>query len=88
MHENREISAVPAVVNRAGQGRPVVYNPDMHAAEKSDTVIVPMKVPNKIGKPIAEVLEGRPVTKGKIEKDVCDLYSGTGVSIERTGQNT
>jgi hypothetical protein len=33
---------------------------------------------------VAEVLEGRPVTKGKFWKDVCDLYAETGESIERT----
>jgi len=31
-----------------GQGRPVAYNPDKYAAEKSDIGVVPMKVPNKI----------------------------------------
>jgi hypothetical protein len=33
---------------------------------------------------MAEVLEGRPVTKGKFWRVVCDLYAGTGGSIERT----
>ena len=67
MHENREISAVPVkdVVWWVGQGRPVAYNPDMYAAEKSDIGILPVKVPNKVGKPTAEVLEERPDGQGE-----------------------
>jgi hypothetical protein len=51
MHENREISAVPVkdVVWWVGQGRPVAYNPDKYAAEKSDIGILPVRVPNKVG---------------------------------------
>jgi hypothetical protein len=37
----------------------------MYAPEKSDIGIVPEKEPNKIGKPVAEVLEGRLVANGK-----------------------
>jgi len=48
----------------------------------------PVKAPNKIGKPIAEVLEGRPATKGNSEENVCDLYTEAGGSIERAGQDT
>jgi hypothetical protein len=33
---------------------------------------------------MAEALEGRPVTKGKFWRVVCDLYAETGESIERT----
>ncbi len=67
MHENREISAVPIkdVVWWVGQGRPVAYNPDKYAAEKSDIGILPVKVPNKVGKPTAEVLEERPDGQGE-----------------------
>jgi RNA-directed DNA polymerase len=35
----------------------------MYGAEKSDIGIVPKKAPNKMGRPIAEVLEGRGLTK-------------------------
>jgi hypothetical protein len=55
----------------------------VYGAEKSDTGIVPVKAPNNIGGPMAEVLEGRPVTKGNSGKVVCDLYTGTGGNIER-----
>jgi hypothetical protein len=37
----------------------------MNASEKSDIGIVPEKEPNKIGRSIAEVLEGRLVANGK-----------------------
>ena len=43
----------------------MAYNPDMYAAEKSDIGIVPVKVPNKVGKPTAEVLEERPDGQGE-----------------------
>ena len=66
----------------------MAYNPDMNASEKSDIGIVPMKVLNKMGRSIAEVLEGRPMTKGNSEEDDCDLYTETGGSIERTRQDT
>ena len=43
----------------------MAYNPGMYAAEKSDNGIVPAKVSNKTGQPIAEMPEERPLTKGK-----------------------
>lgn len=49
-------------------GKACGRDPDVYAAEKSDTGVVPKKVPNKIGLPIAEALEGRPVTKGNSEE--------------------
>jgi hypothetical protein len=56
----------------------------MHAVEKSDNGIIPVKASNKIGQPIAETLEERPLTKGISEYDDCDLYSEIGGSIDRT----
>jgi len=47
MHENREISTVPVLFRRVGQGRPVAYNPDMYTVEKSDSGVVPVKASNK-----------------------------------------
>lgn len=43
------------------------HNLNAYIFEKSDTDIVPEKEPNKVGYPksMAEVLEGREVTKGK-----------------------
>jgi hypothetical protein len=60
----------------------------MHAAEKSDTGVVPMKGPNKGEKSSTEVLEGRPVTKGKTGEANCDLYAETRVNIAWTLQAT
>jgi len=58
----------------------------MHAAEQSDIGVVPKKEPNKIACPhaVAEVSEGRLMTKGNFWKVVCDLYTETGESIEWT----
>jgi len=66
------------LLRRVGQGRPVAYNPDMYAVEKSDNGVVPVKASNKIGQPIAERLEERPLTKGNSEDDDCELYSEIG----------
>ena len=63
---------------RVGQGRPVAYNPGMYAAEKSDSGIVPVKALNKIGQPIAERLEERPLAKGNSEWNDCELYTEIG----------
>ena len=49
-------------------GKACGRNPDVYVAEKSDTGIVLKKVPNNIGWPMAEVLEGRPETKGNSEE--------------------
>ena len=62
----------------------MAYNPDMYAVEKSDSGVVPVKASNKIGQPIAERLEERPLAKGNSEYDDCQLYSGIGGSIDRT----
>ena len=59
MHENRETSVAPdAVTGRSGKA--YSQTPDMHAAEGSDSGVVPMSQPNKSGQPQAEVGEGRP----------------------------
>lgn len=40
----------------------------MNGQEKSDTGIVAVKPTNKAGKPAAELVEPRPVTKGNAER--------------------
>jgi len=65
MHENRETSVAPdAVTGRSGKanGR----TPDTHAAEESDSGVVPLSQPNKSGQPQAEIGEGRPGIKENI----------------------
>jgi len=56
----------------------VAYNPDMYAVEESDSGVVPVKASNKIGQPMAEKLEERPLAKGNSEYDDCNLYSEIG----------
>lgn len=49
-------------------GKVCGHTPDMHDTEKSDIVVVPKKASNKIGQPMAEMLEGKTVTKGNSEE--------------------
>ena len=56
----------------------MAYNPDMYAVEKSDSGVVPLKASNKIGQPIAEGLEERPLAKGNSEWNDCELYTEIG----------
>ena len=58
-----EVSSVSAVVVADGAGKAKSRNPVVNADEKSDTPIVPEKLPNKGVSP-AEVMEGRGVAKG------------------------
>jgi RNA-directed DNA polymerase len=85
MHENRETSAVPeSVTGRSGKaaGR----TPDMHAAEESDSGVVPMNQPNKSGQPQAEVGEGRPEIKENIaQSNTRPTQSGASVSQGLSG---
>jgi len=53
----------------------------MHAAEKSDTGIVPKKALNKAEKAVAEGLEGRPVTEGNSEETTANCTQGQGEAL-------
>ena len=58
MHENREASKASAQwVDRSAKAQS--RTADMHAMEESDCRVVPVKQPNKEGKPLAEAVEGR-----------------------------
>ena len=85
MHENRETSVAPdAVTGRSGKadGR----TPDMHAAEESDRGVVPMNQPNKSGKPLAEVGEGRPwIKENAAQLNTRPTQSGASVSQRLSG---
>ena len=85
MLENREISFVSDRSNRLADrsGKVCGHNPDMYANEKSDIVIVPKKGPNNIVKAIAEVLEGRPMTKGNSEKLTATCTQRQGKALNR-----
>ena len=60
-----EISSVPA--QAGGTGKVKSRTPVIYAVEKSDSPIVPQKLPNK-GFPPAEAVEGRGGTKGNAEQ--------------------
>jgi len=59
MHENREISSTPWSTDQGRSAKAINRTADMHALEKSDCAVVPVKQPNKGGQPSAEVGEGR-----------------------------
>lgn len=71
LNRNCEISSVPAEQFAAGgSGKAIGRKPDIHAGEKSDACVVPMKGPNNsaAGKPVvAEGLEGRRAAKSNAE---------------------
>ena len=45
-------------------------NPSMHDREKSDRLVVPAKLPNKLGEPGAEVVEGRGLPEGNTAREI------------------
>src|SRR5258708_4850937 len=59
MHENREISSAPWSSDQGRSAKATSRTADMHVLEKSDCAVVPVKQPNKEGRPSAEVVEGR-----------------------------
>jgi len=61
MHENWEVSIASARADRSGKANN--RTPDMHAVEKSDCAVVPMKLANKEAQASAELVEGRARTK-------------------------
>jgi len=62
-HGSSEISLVSGAIRPDGVGKVNDRNPTIYANEKSDTSIVPEKLPNKGINP-AEAMEGRGVAKG------------------------
>lgn len=62
-HGSSEISSVPGASWPGGTGKVNDRNPVIDADEKSDTPVVPKKLPNKGANP-AEAMEGRGVAKG------------------------
>ena len=85
MHENRETSVVPeAKTGRSGKA--VSQTPDMHAAEESDSSVVPMNQPNNSGKPWAEAGKGRLEIKENItQPNTRPTQSGVSVSQGLSG---
>ena len=55
----------------------------MHDREKSDRLVVPAKLPNKLGEPGAEVVEGRGLLEGNTASETRPgLRAGPGVSSD------
>jgi RNA-directed DNA polymerase len=66
MHENREISSAPWSDDQGRTAKAMNRTADMHALEKSDCAVIPVKEPNKGGQPSAEAVEGRAQTEENI----------------------
>jgi group II intron reverse transcriptase/maturase len=66
MHENREISSAPWSGDQGRSAKAMNRTAGTHALEKSDCAVVPVKQPNKEGRPSAEAVEGRAQTKENI----------------------
>jgi len=63
IRENRETSCPPPGQSEGRVGKAVGQKPAMHGHEESDRPILPAKLPNKTGGPVAEVMEGRGLVK-------------------------
>jgi group II intron reverse transcriptase/maturase len=64
MHENRETSETPAGKPVAGRwAKATSRKAHMHVSEGSDSGVLPVKRSNNNGQPLAESVEGRPLTK-------------------------
>ena len=67
--ENRETPQSPAAPNEAGRREKAMSNkPLMHGGGESYSGVVPAKQPNKGGRPLAEVVEERPLAKENAEQ--------------------
>jgi hypothetical protein len=86
-----EVLVMPVLDGSRG-GRPALVgprgerlggNPSMHDREKSDRLVVPAKLPNKLGVPGAEVAEGRGLPEGNTASETRPGRSaGQGVSSD------
>lgn len=64
MHENRETSETPAANSAAGRwAKATSQKAHVYVSEGSDSGVIPVKRSNNNGKPLAEGVEGRPLTK-------------------------
>ena len=68
MHENREISSAPPVIDEGRSVKAHSRTTDTHALEKSDCAVLPVNRPNKGGQPPAEAGEGRAQMKENIDQ--------------------
>jgi hypothetical protein len=81
MHENREISSTPWSDNQGRSAKAINRTADVHVLEKSDCAVVPVKQPNKGGKPSAEAVEGRvQVVENIVQSHMLLTWSGNCMS--------
>jgi hypothetical protein len=66
MHENREISSSPSLVEEGRSAKAINHNADVHMLEKSHCAVVPVNQPNKGAHALAEVGEERAQMKENI----------------------
>jgi group II intron reverse transcriptase/maturase len=66
MHENREISSTPLLVQEGRSAKAINRNADVHVLEKSHCAVVPVNQLNKGANALAEVGEGRAQMKENI----------------------
>ena len=59
MHENREISITPSLVEEGRSAKAINHNAGVYVVEKSHGAVVPVNQPNKGADALAEVGEGR-----------------------------
>ena len=68
MHENREISSAPSVIDEGRSVKAHSRTTDTHALEKSDCAVLPVNRPNKGGQLPTEAGEGRAQMKENIDQ--------------------
>ncbi len=59
MHENREVSSTPLLVEEGRSAKAINHNADVYVPEKSHCAVVPVNQTNKGANALAEVGEGR-----------------------------
>jgi RNA-directed DNA polymerase len=85
MHENRETSRASAE-NADRSAKAQSRTADVYAMEESDCCVVPVKQPNKEGKPLAEAVEGRRQPKeNDAQSDIQPTQRGERVSQRLSG---
>ena len=81
MHENREISSTPSLVEEGRSAKAINRNAGVYVVEKSHCAVVPVSQPNKGANALAEVGEGRAQMKeNTAQSNMHPTQSGKGMS--------
>jgi hypothetical protein len=83
MHENREISSTPLLVEEGRSAKAINHNADVYVPEKSHCALVPVNQPNKGANALAEVGEGRAWIVKNISGVTCSRHRA-GISMCQT----